>query len=276
MRALPGACALAARATRWACAPRAARRWRSARPDLGLSGLEAAVNPDAGKKKEKAPELSPEATGVQMRVRTNQEQIEMNSQRLFASGNIDHDPETTGSKEEMSKVVAFVLSCLMFSGGCTMLFVPLYKMYCTTAPQIGGGVNKHTEGVFDDSSNVPDVASVLNVIFRGSLGAKSSPVLFVPLQNTIDCLVGEPTLAFFNVYNKTNKTLIGLSTYNVAPAEAATYFNKIQCFCFEEQRIKPHELIEMPIFFFVDKEFLQDPSTALVRSLLLNYTLFVL
>ena len=30
-------------------------------------------------------------------------------------------------------------------------------------------------------------------------------------------------------------------------AQAGAYFNKIQCFCFEEQRLRPHEKIDMPV-----------------------------
>jgi cytochrome c oxidase assembly protein Cox11 len=38
------------------------------------------------------------------------------------------------------------------------------------------------------------------------------------------------------------------------------YFNKIQCFCFEEQRLKPNEEVDMPVFFYVDPSFLDDPQ----------------
>ena len=31
------------------------------------------------------------------------------------------------------------------------------------------------------------------------------------------------------------------ATYSIVPFEAAIYFNKIQCFCFEEQRLEPNE-----------------------------------
>ncbi|KAF8398873.1 hypothetical protein HHK36_014737 [Tetracentron sinense] len=45
----------------------------------------------------------------------------------------------------------------------------------------------------------------------------------------------------------------------VATVQAAVYFNKIQCFCFEEQRLLPGEQIDMPVFFYIDPEFETDP-----------------
>ena len=45
------------------------------------------------------------------------------------------------------------------------------------------------------------------------------------------------------------------------------YFNKIQCFCFEEQRLKGKESIEMPILFFLDSEFEKDPKMKDVNAI---------
>lgn len=52
---------------------------------------------------------------------------------------------------------------------------------------------------------------------------------------------GETALAFYTAKNPTDKPVVGISTYNVVPFEAGQYFNKIQCFCFEEQQLNPHE-----------------------------------
>ena len=55
---------------------------------------------------------------------------------------------------------------------------------------------------------------------------------------------------------------------------AGVYFQKIQCFCFEEQRLRPHEEIDMPVLFYIDPSFLKDPSMDEVHSLVLSYTFF--
>lgn len=54
---------------------------------------------------------------------------------------------------------------------------------------------------------------------------------------------GETALAFYTAKNPTDKPVTGISTYNVIPFEAGQYFNKIQCFCFEEQQLNPHEQV---------------------------------
>lgn len=85
---------------------------------------------------------------------------------------------------------------------------------------------------------------------------------------------GETALAFYTAYNPTDKPITGVSTYNVLPMRAGLYFSKIQCFCFEEQRLKPHEEIDMPVFFFVDPAILDDPAMENVRDITLSYTFF--
>lgn len=52
------------------------------------------------------------------------------------------------------------------------------------------------------------------------------------------------------------------------------YFNKIQCFCFEEQRLNPNEEVDMPVFFYIDPDFLDDPFLEKVDTINLSYTFF--
>ena len=54
--------------------------------------------------------------------------------------------------------------------------------------------------------------------------------------------------------------MTGISTYNVSPQKAGLYFHKIQCFCFEEQRLLGGETIDMPVFFYIDPDFADDPK----------------
>ena len=81
----------------------------------------------------------------------------------------------------------------------------------------------------------------------------------------------ETALAFYKAKNPTNKPVIIISTYNVVPFEAGQYFNKIQCFCFKEQRLNPQEEVDMPVFFYIDPEFAEDLRMANGDPITLSY-----
>lgn len=111
---------------------------------------------------------------------------------------------------------------------------------------------------------------VLSIKFNADLSA-SLMWNFKPQQYEIKVAPGETALAFYTAKNPTDRPVIGISTYNVIPFEAGQYFNKIQCFCFEEQLLSPHEEVDMPVFFYIDPEFADDPKMELVDEI----TLFV-
>jgi cytochrome c oxidase assembly protein subunit 11 len=49
---------------------------------------------------------------------------------------------------------------------------------------------------------------------------------------------------------------------------------QVQCFCFDQQRLLPNETVDMPVFFYVDPDFLDDPNMAGINTLTLSYTFF--
>lgn len=100
------------------------------------------------------------------------------------------------------------------------------------------------------------------------------PWQFKPSQRTIKVAVGDTALAFFLAKNISDKPLVGVATYNVIPDRAGLYFNKIQCFCFDEQRLGPKEEMEMPVFFFIDPKINEDRHLDNVREIVLSYTFF--
>ena len=78
-------------------------------------------------------------------------------------------------------------------------------------------------------------------------------------------------MAFYTAENLTDEPIIGVSTYNITPYEAGEYFNKIQCFCFEEQILNPGETVDMPVFFFIDPDICDDPGHTGTEQISLNY-----
>lgn len=151
--------------------------------------------------------------------------------------------------------------------------VPLYQIFCQVT---GFGGTTQVSDLTTNSLNITDEVKenrVITIHFSGDV-SDTMPWKFQPVQQEIKLMVGETALAFYTAENPTDKPIVGISTYNVNPQQAGIYFNKIQCFCFEEQRLKPHETIDMPVFFYIDPEFLEDPKMSDIDSITLSYTFF--
>lgn len=100
------------------------------------------------------------------------------------------------------------------------------------------------------------------------------PWKFYPEQREVRVLPGETALAFYKATNKSDKDIVGMATYSVTPGQASPYFSKIQCFCFEEQRLNAGETVDMPVFFFIDPDFVNDPAMRGIDTITLSYTFF--
>jgi cytochrome c oxidase assembly protein subunit 11 len=138
------------------------------------------------------------------------------------------------------------------------------------APGHGGG----TDGG-DPSERLKPVTTAprIRITFNGSV----SDVLnwkFTPQQREVRVLPGETALAFYTATNKSPEDIIGVATYSVTPAQVSPYFAKIQCFCFEEQRLNAGETVDMPVFFYIDPDFVNDPSMKGIEQVTLSYTFF--
>jgi cytochrome c oxidase assembly protein subunit 11 len=54
-----------------------------------------------------------------------------------------------------------------------------------------------------------------------------------------------------------------------APRQAAEYFNKVECFCFNQYTLEPGEKKEWPVVFVIDPKLSKD-----VKTITLSYTFF--
>lgn len=113
----------------------------------------------------------------------------------------------------------------------------------------------------------------LRITFNGSV-SDVLPWKFTPQQREVRVLPGETALAFYTATNKSDEDIIGVATYSVTPGQVAPYFSKIQCFCFEEQRLNAGETVDMPVFFFIDPDFVNDPAMKKIDTIILSYTFF--
>ncbi|PFH57532.1 hypothetical protein XA68_14900 [Ophiocordyceps unilateralis] len=169
-------------------------------------------------------------------------------------------------------MMSVVLGTVAFSYGS----VPMYKMICQTTGWGGQPVRAHG-GTYDGdlASRLQPVTTAkrIRVTFHASV-SDELPWKFVPQQREVRVLPGETALAFYKAENRGDRDIIGVATYSVTPAQCAPYFSKIQCFCFEEQRLNAGETVDMPVFFYLDPDLLTDLNMRRVESVTLNYTFF--
>jgi len=183
-------------------------------------------------------------------------------------------PFKTRNSSTLYYTISIILGTVAFSYGS----VPMYKMICQTtgwggqpikAPGHGG-----SEGS-DPSLRLQPVvgAKRIRITFNGSV-SDVLPWKFTPQQREVRVLPGETALAFYTATNKSDDDIIGVATYSVTPGQVAPYFSKIQCFCFEEQRLNAGETVDMPVFFYIDPDFVNDPNMRGIEQVTLSYTFF--
>jgi cytochrome c oxidase assembly protein subunit 11 len=163
--------------------------------------------------------------------------------------------------------------------GLTYASVPLYRMFCQ-ATGFGGTTRRKTvEEKLAAQANAPPAVTAAAksravVISFNADVAEGLPWRFTPTQKSVVVRPGETTLAFFTAKNESARDVTGVATYNVQPNKAGSHFNKVQCFCFEEQRLRAGEEVDMPVFFYLDPEFATDAAMADVNDVTLSYTFF--
>ncbi len=148
--------------------------------------------------------------------------------------------------------------------GASFAAIPLYNYVCAVTG-FGG-----TPQVAQEESNVA-TGTFMNVRFSGTV-ANNLPWEFRPVEPHLKIEVGETYLVEYEAYNNSDEELTGYAVFNVAPPELGGYFNKIECFCFTEQTLKPHERVRMPVTFYVDPEMVKDPDTKDIKELTLAYS----
>ncbi len=175
----------------------------------------------------------------------------------------NNTPQKTASHRTVGLMLAGLVVSML---GLSYAAVPLYKLFC----QVTGYA-----GTTQRASEAPATPSKQSILVR--FDANTSRGLgweFKPVQRSMTMKIGEEKLAFYEATNTSDKAITGTATFNVTPAIAGSYFNKIACFCFTEQTLEPGESVDMPVSFFIDPDILTDSDTIGVKEITLSYTFF--
>ena len=164
------------------------------------------------------------------------------------------------------KTVAQTVSLVVLMGGLAWASVPFYDWFCRVTG-FGG-----TTGISTVASE--DVLEqTIKVRFDASLHSDMDWD-FKPEVHEMEMRIGETGLAFYEAHNPTDRPIAGQASYNVTPYQAGYFFNKIDCFCFEEQILQPGETVMMPVSFYVDPEIVTDRDAKYVHTITLSYTFY--
>ncbi|WP_170416681.1 cytochrome c oxidase assembly protein [Ruegeria atlantica] len=164
------------------------------------------------------------------------------------------------------KTVVQTVGVVVLMGSLAWAAVPFYDWFCRVTG-FGG-----TTGV---AATAPEDILDRKVTIRFDASkAKGMAWEFKPVEREMEVRIGETGLAFYEAYNPTDRPIAGQASYNVTPYSAGGYFQKIACFCFEEQVLQPGERVEMPVTFFVDPEMVEDLEAKYVHTITLSYTFY--
>jgi cytochrome c oxidase assembly protein subunit 11 len=151
--------------------------------------------------------------------------------------------------------------------------VPLYRIFCQVTGY--GGTTQRVSSAQAAQAAAPDVAAarIVSVRFDSNV-APGMPWQFYPEKKTVEVRIGDKKMAVFVAKNLSDKPVTGQASFNVTPDVAGAYFTKIQCFCFTQQTLQPGQEVRMPVLFYVDKKFLNDPDDKDVQEITLSYTFY--
>ena len=168
---------------------------------------------------------------------------------------------------KLSNTKVALVSLGVFTGMLGLGFAadPLYDTFCKVT---GFG------GTTRIATAAPDRMVEQEVLVRFDANVADTPLTFHPLQTTQTLKLGQHGLAFYEVSNPTDQEIRVIASYNVTPHYAGPYFNKLECFCFEERVVAPGETKKLPIVYFVSADMLEDRVAKSLETITLSYTFF--
>ncbi|EIW70195.1 hypothetical protein TREMEDRAFT_43811 [Tremella mesenterica DSM 1558] len=177
--------------------------------------------------------------------------------------------------KQSRSVMLYGAGTIILAIGLTYAAVPLYRAFCSATGYSGTPMTDRSRFSPDRLYTTPETETRKRITVRfEATSSDALPWKFEPQQRSVRVLPGETALAFYKARNDSDRDLIGIATYNMTPDKIAPYFAKVECFCFEEQKIRSGEEVDLPVFFFIDKDIMDDPSLDGVDDVVLSYTFF--
>ncbi len=170
-------------------------------------------------------------------------------------------------KNRRSAIMAGAMGLGML--GLGFAAVPLYEVFCRVTGYAGT-----TQRVgAAEAATVQATSKVMSIRFDSNVNS-ALPWSFKPEQAVDHVTVGARDMAIFLATNNSDQPVVGTATFNVTPLLAGKYFNKVQCFCFSEQLLKPGQTMRMPVLYYVDPAIMDDPETKDIKEITLSYTFY--
>ncbi len=163
-----------------------------------------------------------------------------------------------------AKTALFLMLLVFGMTGLAFASVPLYRIFCQVTG-FGGATVRAAEAP-------GATAGRIGMRFDANIDP-ALPWRFEPAERE-QVRLGERTIVHYMATNLTARPTTGRAIFNVTPAQAGGYFNKIECFCFTEQTLKPGESVKMPVVFFVDPKVRKDEASKMIDEITLSYTFY--
>ncbi len=164
------------------------------------------------------------------------------------------------------KTAMYVAAGVVGMIGLSFASVPAYRAFCQVTGW--GGTTQRAEAEADRT-----LAREITIRFDATVN-QGLAWRFKPEQPSQTLHIGETGLAFYEAENLTDKPVSGRATFNVSPAKAGIYFQKIECFCFTEQTLQAGQKVSMPVTYFIDPKIAEDDNMDDIQTITLSYTFF--
>lgn len=163
------------------------------------------------------------------------------------------------------KVAGMLAALTVGMLGAAYAAVPLYSLFCQVTGY--GGTTQRSTGNLKGI-----IAREMTTRFDATV-SNGLPIRVIAAKPVTDP-IGKTQTIYFTATNLTARPITTTAGFNVVPEEAGVYFNKIECFCFTKQTLKPGETVQMPVTFFVDPDINKNSELNTIRELTLSYTFY--